>query len=339
MGWGILSPFPLNILMKIFDGHSDILTDVTIKRMEGKKNILKNYHIDRLKKGGVGASILVNWVDPPFDKNPMNRMIQVLGSTFEEIQDMADCAAIAYNAEDIEKIKENGKFAIILGFEGLSGLGKNVSFLNALYFLGIRHSMLTWNEENEFATGVLSPHEDRGVTKLGVQALKKMEQLKMIVDVSHANEKTFWDIYENTTRPFIASHSNCYAICPSNRNLKDDQIKAVAERGCVIGMNAWPDFISNDGNPTLEKFAYHVDHIADLVGIDHISLGFDFCDFLGTDSTESFQQGSLNATPGIEDASKISNFLKILKKRGYTKEQIEKISYRNIMRVIREILG
>ena len=315
--------------MKIFDGHSDILTDVTIKRSKGERNVLRKYHIDRLKKGGVAATILVNWVDPPYDKNPMDRMVQILGATFEEIGEMGDCAAVAYNAEDIENIQKQGKLAIILGFEGLSGLGKNVSFLNALYALGIRHAMLTWNEENEFATGVSSPNKDRGVTDLGIQALEKMEKLGMIVDVSHANEKTFWDVYENTEKPFIASHSNCYAVCPNARNLKDDQIKALAGRGGVMGMNAWPDFISSDGKPTLEKFADHVDHIVELVGIDHISLGFDFCDFLDSGSTQSFQETALTATPEIENASEIPNFLRVLKKRGYNEEELKKISIPN----------
>jgi membrane dipeptidase len=164
-----------------------------------------------------------------------------------------------------------------------------------------------------------------------------MEELGMIVDVSHANEKSFWDIYENTEKPFIASHSNVYNLCKVPRNLKDDQIKAIAERGGVIGINAWPDFI-DEVNPSMENLVRHVDYIADLVGIDYVGFGFDFCDFLTEDTTASFQGGETSATKGLEDASKIPNFVELLAKSGYSERDIEKIAYGNMERVIKEIL-
>lgn len=324
--------------MKAFDGHSDILTHVTMKRLEGEKNIIKRYHIDRLKKGNVEGTILVVWVDPPYTDDPTWRMLQILGATCEEIEDMKECAGIVTRYEDIKDIQESGRLPIILGMEGLSGLRGNVSLISMLYRLGIRHSILAWNEENEFATGVGSSNTDRGLTSLGIAVVRKMEELGMIIDVSHGNEKTFWDIHKHTTKPFIASHSNAYNICPVRRNLKDDQIKAIAERGGVIGMNAWPDFIDVK-EPTYEKLANHIDYIANLVGIDYIGFGFDFCDFLTGDTTASFQDSESTATPGLEDASKIPNLVDILYKKGYKTEDIEKIAYRNMMRVVKEIIG
>jgi membrane dipeptidase len=320
-----------------FDGHSDILTHVTIKRLEGENNVFKKYHLERLQKGNVKGAILVVWVDPPYTDDPTWRMMQVLGALSEEIEDMKDCAGIVYRYEDMVKIRESGKIAVVLGMEGMSGLRGNVSLINVLYRLGIRHGMLTWNEENEFATGVGSPNKDRGLTPLGIKVLRRMEELGMIVDVSHANEKSFWDIYENTEKPFIASHSNVYNLCKVPRNLKDDQIKAIAERGGVIGINAWPDFI-DEVNPSMENLVRHVDYIADLVGIDYVGFGFDFCDFLTEDTTASFQGGETSATKGLEDASKIPNFVELLAKSGYSERDIEKIAYGNMERVIKEIL-
>lgn len=323
--------------MNIFDGHSDILTDVTIKRLQGEENVFKRKHIERLKKGGVDGTILVVWADPPYDEDPTWRMLEVLGAACEEIDDMKDCAEIAYNYRDMQRIRSAGKLPIILGMEGLSGLKGNISLISMLYRLGIRHAMLTWNEENEFATGVGSPNKDRGVTELGKQALKKLEELGMIIDVSHANEKTFWNVYENTEKPFIASHSNVYNICKTPRNLKDDQIKAIAERGGVIGMNSWPDFI-DEKSPTVENLIKHIDYIAELVGIDYIGFGFDFCDFLTGDTTASFQGGESTAAIGLEDASKVPGLIDLLFKKGYKTEDVEKIAFRNFERVIKEIL-
>lgn len=323
--------------MRIFDGHSDILTDVTIRRLNGEENVFNNRHLERLKKGGIDGTILVVWIDPPYDENPTKRMLEVLGATCEEIEEMKDSAKVALNYNDMKKIREEGKLPIFLGMEGLSGLKGNVSLINMLYRIGIRHAMLTWNEENEFATGVVSPNKDRGVTELGKKALKRMENLGIIIDASHGNEKTFWDIYENTTKPFIASHSNVYNLCKVPRNLKDEQIKAIAERRGLIGMNSWPDFI-DEKNPTVENLANHIDYIAQLVGIDYIGFGFDFCDFLTGDTTSSFQAGQSTAAIGLEDATKVPDLINILQKRGYKEEDIEKIAYKNFERIIKEVL-
>lgn len=324
--------------MKIFDGHSDILTDVTMRRLNGEKNVLKNHHIERLRKGGVDGSIFVIWIDPPYTDNPPLRMLQVLGAACDEIEDMKDIAGIVYSYKDLLSLRQSGRLPIIIGCEGLSGINGNISIISMLHKLGARHASLTWNEENELATGVRSPNKDRGVTRLGIEALHKLEELKMIIDVSHANEKTFWDIYENTTKPIIASHSNAYSVCNVPRNLKDEQIKAIAGRNGVIGMNSWPDFIDIN-NPTVEKLADHIDYIANLVGINVIGLGFDFCDFLKGDTTSSFQDSESTAAIGLENASKIPVLIDILFKRGYKTEDVEKIAFKNYERVIKEVLG
>ncbi|HMM20298.1 MAG TPA: dipeptidase [Selenomonadales bacterium] len=323
--------------MKVFDGHSDILTDVTIKRLNGERDVFRRYHLQQLEKGRIGGIILVVWVDPPYTEDPTWRMLQVLGAAFEEIREMASSAAVVRNFADFEEILRSGRIPILLGAEGLSGLRGNVSLLDMLYGLGLRHATLTWNEENEFATGVQSPNAGRGLTPLGIEAVKRMEELGMLIDVSHANEKTFWDICENTSRPFIASHSNAYRLCPAARNLKDIQIKAVAERQGVIGINSWPEFV-DEHNPTIEKLADHIDHIVALGGIDTVGFGFDFCNYLGGNVTASFQHSEIAATRGLEDTSKVTGLLDLLAERGYQAEDIEKIAYKNFLRVIRETI-
>ncbi len=335
---GLPSVYYLEVkIMKILDGHSDILTDVTIKRLGGETDIFRKYHVDRLKKGNVGGLILVVWVDPPYTDNPSRRVLDVLGATFEEIEDMKEYAGIVHKASDMDDIQNSGRIPIVLGMEGLSGLGGNASLMAMFYKLGIRHASLTWNEENEFATGVLSPNTNRGVTEQGIKVLKLMEELGMIVDVSHANEKTFWDVYEHTEKPFIASHSNAYKLCNVPRNLKDVQIKAIAERGGVIGMNAWPDFVDKD-NPSMDKLAGHIDYVAELVGVDHIGFGFDFCDFLNGDTTGSFQASDTTAAKDIEDATKIPKLIELLQKKGYKTQDIEKIAYKNMENIIKKLI-
>ncbi len=323
--------------MRAFDGHSDILTDVTIRRLGGETDVFVRRHIEKLKKGGVAAAILVVWVDPPYTSDPTWRTLEILGAASEELEEMRDHAEPVYKTADMERIQDAGKIAVLLGMEGLSGLRGNASLLSMLYRFGVRHASLTWNEENEFATGVGSPHSERGLTPLGIEALRKMERLGMIVDVSHANERSFWDIYEHTQRPFIASHSNAYALQGVPRNLKDDQIKAVAERGGVIGMNAWPSFI-HPTEPSVENLVRHIDYIAGLVGVEYIGFGFDFCDYLTGDTLESFRDGEKTAAEGLENAARIPALYDILRRKGYGEEDLERIAYKNLARVVREIL-
>lgn len=327
----------MNSKIGVFDAHSDLFANVTLRRMNGETDVIHRHHRAQLQAGNVGAMTCCVWIDPPYTDAPTNRMIEIMGSACAELREAADIAKVAYSAADIERICAEGKLAVLLGMEGLSDLGGQVDFLDVLYAWGVRHAMLTWNEVNAFANGACSPHDDEGLTPLGVRAVQRMEGLGMIVDVSHANEKTFWDICAHTKKPFIASHSNAYALCPHVRNLKDDQIKALAERGGVIGMNAWPEFVSGKA-PSAERLADHVDHIAELVGVEHIACGFDFCDYLPEDTLTSFTHTDV-VCEGLTSAADVPHFFDILKGRGYKTDDLEQIAYGNMIRVVSEIVG
>jgi len=322
----------------IFDAHGDIWTDVTVKRLKGQKNIIKNDHLKKFQAGKIKGGIFVIWVDPPYDSDPQKRTLEIIASMAVEINENQDIIHIIRNVDDIEKALKDDKFAVIIGLEGLNSIGKNIEFIDVLYMFGARHASLTWNEENDLATGVRG-NPERGLTDLGCQAVKKIEQLGMILDVSHANEKSFWGIYEAAAKPIIASHSNCKFLCDVPRNLTDEQLKAVASTGGVVGLNAFKDFV----HPMLEKqdiehLANHLDHMVEVMGIDHVGFGFDYCDFLEGDTMNSFAQGEDVGTIGLEDASKTQNIIKILKKRGYRQADIDKISCQNFFRIIKEII-
>lgn len=322
----------------IFDAHADIWTDVNLKRSEGKKDVFKNYHLDKFKKGDIKGGIFVIWIDPPHDKDPRKRTLEVVENMSVEIMENQDIIHIVKEYDDIQSALSEDKLAVLIGLEGLASIGENVDLLNALYMFGARHASLTWNEENELATGN-SGNPERGLTKYGVEAVKKLEQLGMIVDVSHANEKTFWDIEKTATKPFIASHSNCKALCDVPRNLTDEQLKAVAKSGGVVGLNAFKDFVHPEiAKQDIHHLADHIDHMVNIMGIDHVGFGFDFCDYLDDDTAGSFASDGGVTTAGFEDASKAQEMIKILNQRGYSKEDIEKISYKNFLRVIKEVL-
>lgn len=324
--------------MKVFDGHSDIFSDVAVRYCRGEHDIIRKYHLDKLNAGNVKTMILGIWIEKLYDSDMSHRLLEIMAAINDEKKYIESFGGIIYKYDDLVRLNREDKLGIIIGAEGLDGIKDNVNLIDFMYDFGVRHAMLTWNRDNAFATSSKSCDDERGITKLGIEAVKKMEKLGMIVDVSHANEKTFWDIYNNTKRPFIASHSNAYALCKCRRNLKDDQLKAIAERNGVVGINSWPDFICEEGKPSIKDLADHVDYMADVMGIDHISFGFDFGNYLDKAVLESMGDYDFKGVKDFENASQINNLIDILKNKGYKNEDIEKIAYKNMERVVKEIL-
>ena len=160
----------------IFDGHSDIFSDVRYKREAGETQVLKNHHLDRLRKGGIGGACFVIWADTYNGHAPKDEMEAIVKGIKGEMAETKEFVLI-HNVEELKAAEAAGKFAILLGIEGLAGIGEDLSKIDELYDLGARHAMLTWNEENALATGVKGD-PNRGVTELGKQAIKKLQEKK-----------------------------------------------------------------------------------------------------------------------------------------------------------------
>ncbi len=165
------------------------------------------------------------------------------------------------------------KINVLVSIEGGSPLINDISNLLALYKLGVRAVTLTWNHRNFLGDGV---NEEYGLTAFGRDVVKKMNELKMIVDVSHLNEKGFSDVASVSDKPFIASHSNAYAICESKRNLKDGQIREIVARKGFIGLNLYSGFLGKKGDDLKLMFEKHVAHFLELGAEDVLGLGADY---------------------------------------------------------------
>lgn len=323
----------------LIDIHGDIWTDVAIKRSLGERDIIKRYHLERFKKGNMAGGTFIVWVDPPHaEKRPKERFLEIIKYMCQEIWENQDILKVIYSSKDFYHAVDEGKMAVVLGMEGLSPLGEDPEGIYTLYQLGFRQISLTWNEQNAFATGTRGD-VNRGLTELGKRAIRIMEELGIILDVSHANDKTFWDIYDVATKPIIASHSNARALCPVPRNITDEQIKAIGESGGLVGINAFNEFIHVDRDKrNVDYLINHIEHIVDLIGIDHVTFGFDFFEYLEEDKSKSFIEDPYRGTPGIEDISQAPNLIRKLQDRGFSKEDIEKISYRNFLNLMDRVL-
>ncbi|MEI0563098.1 dipeptidase [Brachyspira pulli] len=315
----------------IFDAHSDIWTDVAVKSSKGENNIIKKYHYDNLIKGKIGGSIFVIWVEPENYHRALERVREIQDAIKKESEYINDIILIAKSYDDIIKAQKENKLYIFIGFEGLISIDDNISLLDEYYDFGARHASLTWNEENKLATGARGD-SNRGLTPLGKKAVKKMQEKGMIVDVSHLNDKSFFDIMDITSAPIIASHSNARALCNSMRNLTDEQLRAIRDVNGVIGYNSYKDFTDeNIDKQTLNRAVDHIKYIADKIGIDHIGLGFDYNEYFEDEKVPP-------AVKGLENASKSYDIIIKLKEAGFNNEEIEKIEYKNFHRIIKEII-
>ena len=181
------------------------------------------------------------------------------------------------DARDIEDIIKNGTCAAIFTIEGGSFLEDSVKPLYEVAEAGVKMMTLTWNGQNAIASG--NDTMD-GLSLFGQEVLEVMDQLRMVVDVSHLNDNSFWDVMKHAKRPVAASHSNARGVCGHPRNLTDSQFRAIAERGGLVGLNFYSRFLKDFGEATPDDFCWHIDHLLELGGEDILALGSDYdgCD-------------------------------------------------------------
>ena len=322
----------------IFDGHSDIFSDVRYKREAGERQVLKNHHLARLQKGGIGGGCFVIWADTYNGLDPkaeMDAIVQAMQAEMAETEEFV----LVHNRAEAEAAEQAGKFAILLGIEGLAGIGEDLSKIDKLYEVGARHAMLTWNEENLLATGVKGD-PNRGVTELGKKAIRIMQNKRMILDVSHLNEKSFWDVLDTYEGPILASHSNAKALANAARNLTDAQLLAIRDTNGLVGLNAFSDFISEDpAKQDIDHLVIQASYIADKIGVEHLGFGFDFFEFLSADFMKSYSDQEDSLLRGMEDCSKVPVLVEKMKKAGFTEKDLERITGGNWLRLIQQVLG
>lgn len=322
----------------IFDGHCDIFTDVLRRRLCGETQVLVRHHLPKLRAGGIRGGCFVLWVDPPFTDDPAARMAQLLSAVAAEMSECSE-ATLVTSAAEIEHVAAAERFPILLGIEGLSAIGEDVDAIDRLHAFGARHAMLTWNEANALATGAKAD-PSRGLTALGRRALARLEDLHMLVDVSHLNDRSFWDVLAAVHGPIVASHSNVRALAEHPRDLTDDQLRAIAETGGLVGLNANKNLVSPDpAQQTVDQFVRHAVHIAELIGVRHLAFGFDFNEYLADDATTSYNDGGNPNVPGLEDASRTPVYVEVLRRAGFSDEELSQISWKNWLRVIGEVVG
>lgn len=310
---------------RVFDAHEDIMTHIAQKSALGEKEIFDNYHSKSHRAGNVQGGIFVIWIDAPYYDRPLERLEMIL----KALDTASESGfAIAKSKMDYDLILKGDKVGAIFGLEGLSYIEKDLRLLERLYEKGARHAGFTWNEENALATGARGTI-GRGLTPLGKEAVKFMESKSMILDVSHLNDASFWDVMKLKTTPLIASHSNARALWNHPRNLTDEQLLAIRDIGGVVGINAYPGFVGK--SHSFEDLVNQTVYLVEKMGIDHVGCGFDFCDYLKDEELAE-------VIDGFSDHSHVPKLFKALSDRGYSEDALEKIAHGNFERILSTLL-
>lgn len=318
----------------VVEGHSDIAVDIRRRRLAGERSPLRDDYLKRLREGGVRFQMLMVGGDVPMggDGKATLRALEMIDDVLSELADCTECRLVD-DATDLDEAIEEDQVGLILHFEGCRplepvGAGQG-SPLPDFVKLGLRSVQLTWNGGNRFADGV-GVEAPGGLTEEGRALVAELERHRILIDVSHLAERGFWELSEIVRGPFIASHANAHAVCSHRRNLKDDQIRAIAESGGLVGVCFVSDFIGEAA--TLDLLLDHVDHLVGLVGVDAVGVGPDYVEF----APDLMPQ--LEFPEGLRRVETLPVFTAGLLGRGYSEADAMKIVGGNSLRVLRAVL-
>lgn len=355
----------------VIDTHADTIGYVLDQQYDMSiRNDEHHIDIPRMIESGMNCELFACWISPTDQKGwEIRRTLDMIDALYG-VAEKDDRFEIAYSAEDILRIKKEGKVAGMLCIEGGHAIEDDLSALRMFHRLGVRYMTLTWMNNNNWADGS-APDQERygnipskgGLNDFGREVVREMNRLGMMVDISHVHDDTFWDVMEIVTKPVIASHSSAYAINPHYRNLKDEQLRAVARNGGVVGINFYSAFLSkeygdaseairgryyelreqykddqegfrrelrklSEGMPEvpISLLVDHIEHVAKVAGVDHVGLGSDF-------------DGISAAPEGIDDVTDLVWIVIELRNRGWSEIDLRKFLGENFLRVIKANVG
>jgi membrane dipeptidase len=348
----------------IFDGHNDVILRLVRAQNGGpdynffSENASGHIDLPRARRGGLAGGIFAIFTPTPQDSPERS---QDWGRTFTEngyrqllhsaldsdyaraftqdaidllyqlVADSGGAIELVTSTREIENcIASGSRLALVLHFEGAEAIRPDLSDLEAYYQRGLRSLGIVWSRPNAFASGVPfvfpeTPDTGPGLTLAGRALVRECNRLGILLDLAHMNEKGFWDVAELSDAPLVVTHTGVHAICPSTRNLTDRQIDAVGQSGGMVGVIFEPMNLREDGRPAdempLAQWVKHVDAIAGRIGIDHVGLGSDF--------------DGASVPAAVGSAAGLQSIIQALEQYGYAADAVEKIAYRNWLRVLK----
>ncbi len=330
--------------MRVADMHCDTLSEIYCAQKQGKETHLdsNSFHVDldKLKTGDYGLQNFAIFTNVEETENPLEYAMELLDLFYMEMEANQDRISVVKTWKDIEENWKKGRLSAMLTIEEGAVCRGNLRILRDFYRLGVRMMTLTWDYDNELAfpnqvfwdgpmagTGIADT--SRGLTETGLAFVEEMERLGIILDISHLNDAGIYDVFRYAKKPFVASHSNARAVASHPRNLTDDMIKKLAERGGVMGLNFCSAFLRDfrkreDAESLIRDMVEHIRHIKKVGGISCIGLGTDF--------------DGIGGRMEIDSAAGLQKLALALEQAGFSISEIEAVFYGNVLRLYRELL-
>lgn len=291
-------------------------------------------HVDfpKLRAGGVDGAFFAIYIPADLEgEEALNHAESLLSCIEDTLAAHSDRAALATNAEQAYTNRDRGLFSVFLGLENGSPIGNSLEVLSWFYSRGVRYMTLCHSRDNLICDSCASKVKRwHGLSPFGREVVAEMNRLGMLVDVSHVSDETFYDVLKYSSKPVVATHSCCRALADHPRNMTDDMIRALAEKGGVIQINFYPVFLDDSFHeedmhtaprPSYKRIVDHIDHVASLVGIDHVGIGSDF-------------DGIDVAPEGLENISMMPKVFEEMRRRGYSENDIAKVASENFLNVL-----
>lgn len=288
--------------------------------------ILVDLH--KMTEGHLDASIMVAYLEQKErDEASLENATAMANQILTQIEEMVakNCTAvdIAYTPDNLWQLKKDGKRAIMLGIENGYAIGKDICNVEAFRKRGVVYMTLCHNGDNDICDSARGNHEHGGVSEFGKQVIEEMNRVGMMVDLSHAGEESFYDALQISKTPIVCSHSSARALCDHPRNLTDEQMRALAKTGGVAQVTLYHGFLKKQADATILDAIDHLNHMVNIMGIEHVGIGTDFDG-----------DGGIR---GCASASELINFTRHLLRERYTEEQIQMIWGGNFLRVMRQV--
>ena len=297
-------------------------------KSESPVNYELKVDVPKMQRGMLDAVVMVAYLPQgerteEASKRAVAKTGSILNALIEQINKNKNTVAQAKTVADLQRLKKEGKKALLLGVENGYGIGKELANLQKLAERGVVYITLSHNGNNEICDAHGEEPEHNGLSVFGKEVVKEMNRLGIIVDISHTSEKTAFDVLEISRYPVIASHSSVKTLCNHSRNLSDQLIKALAARGGVVQICLYAGFLRKNGIASVKDAVDHIDYVVKLAGIDHVGIGSDF-------------DGG-GGIKGLQTANEFPQITLELIRRGYSDEDIAKIWGGNFMRVLEAV--
>lgn len=328
----------------VVDMHFDLLMDLWEKRR--RTGVLVNDHLDALRAGHMGVvAAAIYLLDGYLPEMALRVALGQIARLYTEV-DTTDAFAICRSYAEIEAARQTGRIALLITMEGVEPLGNDLNLLRIFYELGVRQVGLTHARRNYAGDGgVFAPRGSvrHGLTAFGRDVVHECERLGIILDLAHINPAGFEDILAETTRPVIISHTNSRRYYDIERNATDEQVRAVGERGGVVGVNATL-VDRGPAHATIDRYIDHIEHFVGLIGSEHVGLGLDYFKALHDVLPQSEKDqlaamvSDISIIPDLSTHADTEHLVRGLIRRGFSDDAIAGILYGNWLRILREML-